>query len=931
MPSVTHDARSFLIDGRRIWLVAGRVPYARLPREVWSERIHAAKLAGFNTIETPVCWARHEPRPGRFEFQGDNDLRYFVDLVGKAGMYCILGIGPYTGNGWDLGGLPSWLPDMPSMRLRTTGGPFLEACSRYITALADQIRGWQVTAPGSGGPIVMVQCENDWTCGEETLAATYLGELTRYIRESGITVPIVNSNQLWAGAEGQIDGWTDVAGSIEQLRQLSVVRPEQPRFVVDLLGNPPDTWGRASHQAPPPWAALRRAAEVLAAGGQFTVQSLCAGVNLGFSGGRSARDNASFVTAAADPHALLSETGHPGPAFMAVRRVATFASRFGRVFANLDPYYRPVSLCPQTEESLLSPEAGKKTRGLSTRAGVSVMHCVGSQGSAVFLFGDESQASGGTPQQVMLMLSDGWTLPVTLPHEGVAWCLFDVNVSNRCKMDYCNVSPFGATGHTLVCFGPEGTRAMLSINGSPVEIDVPEGRNADKPAIVEHEGLTIVIVSQHAVDKVYFKDETVYVGIGGLTPDGVVIPVPGTKSYTMIDPDGKHKSVPFETPKGRHAPEKHTPQAPSLGAWMYAGTDEYADGSSPRYARIAGPADLTSLGSPFGYGWYRIGLKMDSTRKLRISCPFSSDRLHLFHEGKAAGVIGVGPSAEKDAGLSFRKGEHSIVILAENLGRFYEGSNLGEKKGLYGPIYETAPIKLGPPKIVACKPIEALSFRTPLWQVRPGDSTLAERLTWTVHHKRKTPLIISIPSPPPSGILFLNDIPAAYMDSSGPTRIMLPPEQIEKGVATIQIALINSADPDREMQDLADKGIDVREALASLTDDAEVSFAKWEPPTPTMFSQPPKGKLPDRPVWWRCSFAGEKVPGLYLEITGLTKGQIYLNGKHVSRYWVATADGVAVPPQNRYFIPGAWVAQGENVLTLFDEHGGSPAKCRLSL
>jgi hypothetical protein len=497
-------------------------------------------------------------------------------------------------------------------------------------------------------------------------------------------------------------------------------------------------------------------------------------------------------------------------------------------------------------------------------------------------------------------------------------------------MDYCNVSPFGAAGHTLVCFGPAGTRAMLSINGSPVEVDVPEGRGADKPAIVEHEGLTIVVVAQDAVDRVFFKEESVYVGVGGLTADGTVLPVPGSKSYILIGPDGKPRTAPFETGRQRASADRAPTHAPTLGSWSHAATGEYVDGSSARFARISGPADLTSLGCPFGYGWYRLVFKADAAKKTRLVFPFSSDRLHIYHEGKALGVVGAGPSAQADAVVPIRKGEQSVVVLAENLGRYSEGANLGEKKGLYGPVYEAAPIKIGPPKLVGGKPIEALAFRTPLWQVRPGDSTLPDRLTWVVHHKRKTPLVISIPAPPPSALLCLNDTPAAYLDPSGPTRIVVPAEQIEKGTLTVQVALVNSADPETELRELAERGIDVREGVSCLTDGAEVSFAKWETPAPATFVAGSKGKPPEGPCWWRCSFNADKVPGLYLEIGGMTKGQVYLNGRHVGRYWVATADGHAVGPQTRYFLPGAWINAGTNELTLFDETGGNPSKCRLS-
>ena len=85
MPSVTFDGRSFMLDGRRVWLVSGAIHYIRVPRDLWADRIHAAKLAGLNTIETPVFWNHHEARPGKFDFKGDHDLRHFVKLIGEAG------------------------------------------------------------------------------------------------------------------------------------------------------------------------------------------------------------------------------------------------------------------------------------------------------------------------------------------------------------------------------------------------------------------------------------------------------------------------------------------------------------------------------------------------------------------------------------------------------------------------------------------------------------------------------------------------------------------------------------------------------------------------------------------------------------------------------------------------------------------------------
>ncbi|MBZ0172037.1 MAG: beta-galactosidase, partial [Phycisphaerales bacterium] len=208
MASVTYDGRSFMLDGRRVWIVGGSIHYARLPRAEWAGRIAAARQAGLNTVETPVVWSRHEARPGQFDFGGDNDLRHFVQLVGEAGMHVILRTGPFVGSGYDAGGIPAWLLAQAGVEPRTGSGPFLEACSRYITALAGQIKDLQVTSTGKGGPILLVQSEHAWTCGHEELARAYLGELLRYLREAGISVPVINSNGLWQSVEGEIECWS---------------------------------------------------------------------------------------------------------------------------------------------------------------------------------------------------------------------------------------------------------------------------------------------------------------------------------------------------------------------------------------------------------------------------------------------------------------------------------------------------------------------------------------------------------------------------------------------------------------------------------------------------------------------------------------------------------------------------------------------------
>jgi hypothetical protein len=123
--------------------------------------------------------------------------------------------------------------------------------------------------------------------------------------------------------------------------------------------------------------------------------------------------------------------------------------------------------------------------------------------------------------------------------------------------------------------------------------------------------------------------------------------------------------------------------------------------------------------------------------------------------------------------------------------------------------------------------------------------------------------------------------------------------------------------------------------LGNLVEGAEMAFAKWEPPHATSFGA---GKAATGlPTWWRCGFECAKLDGsreqagLVLRVDGLTKGQMFVNGKHLGRYFVATKQGKSVPPQDSYFVPASYLSsEGTNELMLFDEHGGSPSKVTLA-
>lgn len=916
-----------MIEGRRVWLASGRVPYARIPRSQWASRIQAAKNAGLNTIETPVFWSRHEPRPGRFDFTGENDLRYFVDLVGKAGMYCILGLGPYVGSDWDFGGLPAYLRESPTINFRTNNHTYLEACSRFVAAVADQIRGWQVTAPGTGGPIILLQCESEWTCGHDTLSTQYLGELTRYIRESGLSVPIVNSNDLWQNVEGQIDGWSGGDNMLATMRQLASVRQGQPRMVIDFAFGHSDMWGHEPLPVLSPRTVEQRLAEILAGGGQFNITTFAGGTNFGFFGGRTDDGPATYATHAADRGCALTQTGASTELYGAIKRVATAATKFGRVFASLDPVYQPVSIKPGAGEVTKGGKAGKSKAASTASNGVSVVHTTGTQGGVAFVFAPEHAT--GEQLSTTLLLSDGNELPVPLGDQPVAWCLLGVNISPRCHMEYANVSALGVTtspgGSVAVFFGPAGQRAMFSINGSPMEASVPTEQEVE---VLQHEGLTIAIVRTEDTDLVAFADDAVLFGVNGLVGNAPVA-LQGAKTYSRITGDGKVREVAFEQTKSKPRVAKIT-----MGNWSAANQYDYVHGESPRFAAINKVQGLAALGAPYGYGWYRFSLSNKKAGSVLVDPGVAGDRMHVFSDGKPVGLMGVGPGATTQLDVSMKKGEQTLVILAENLGRFAGGMNVGEPKGLVDDLFTVSPLKLGKLLRNAGTPVPLLAFKSPIWDVADGDTSMSDRAGYTFKLAGKQQIIARINTPPTAGLLILNDKPIAYLDRSGPVCVMLPPDQLHKGNNTLEMTVVTPEQVGDELTRSAES-IELFMVDSGLSQEAEVAFAKWEAPGESAFVALSKaGIASGQPAWFRCEFTLDAATqAVFFEPKGLTKGQMLVNGKHVGRYFVATKAGKPVPPQDRYYIPEMFLrpAGEANELLIFDEHGAAPTKARLAL
>ncbi|PSL24864.1 beta-galactosidase [Chitinophaga ginsengisoli] len=188
--SFTLAKKDFLLDGKPYQIISGEMHPARIPKEYWKHRIQMAKAMGCNTIAAYVFWNYHEQEEGKFDFSSENrDIAAFVKLVQEEGMWVLLRPGPYVCAEWEFGGLPPYLLRIPDIKVRCMDPRYMAATERYVKALAEQVKGLQVT---NGGPILMVQVENEY--GSFGNDKQYLYKLKELWEQNGINVPFYTAD-----------------------------------------------------------------------------------------------------------------------------------------------------------------------------------------------------------------------------------------------------------------------------------------------------------------------------------------------------------------------------------------------------------------------------------------------------------------------------------------------------------------------------------------------------------------------------------------------------------------------------------------------------------------------------------------------------------------------------------------------------------------
>jgi len=165
--SISVNKNGYIVNGEYKLLRGGTIQWFRMPSGEWEDKIKKFKAAGFNTIDMYVAWNNHEKEDGVFTF-AEPDIRGFLDLAKKHGLFVYFRPGPYFTNEYNGGGVPSWLLDKSTKKskeldglvnMRTEDPDYLFYVERYLHELNLVIKPYLIS---NGGPIILYSVENEY-------------------------------------------------------------------------------------------------------------------------------------------------------------------------------------------------------------------------------------------------------------------------------------------------------------------------------------------------------------------------------------------------------------------------------------------------------------------------------------------------------------------------------------------------------------------------------------------------------------------------------------------------------------------------------------------------------------------------------------------------------------------------------------------------
>lgn len=315
--------KKFYMDSKPFDIYSGAMHYFRTVPEYWEDRLTKLKAAGFNTVETYVCWNLHEKKPGKFDFSGILDIEKYLEIAQKVGLYAIVRPGPYICAEWDFGGLPAWLLKDKNMQIRCMYPDYLKCVERFYKELLARL---VPHLESHGGNIIAMQVENEY--GSYGNDKDYLRYVEKLTRDCGIDCLLFtsdgNTNNMISG--GSLPDIYKVLNFGSRSRTafnvLKGFENDGPNMCGEFWCGWFDHW-RDKHHTRNSLEIVNEIKGFIDNGASFNMYMFHGGTNFGFTAGANHNQGHGYepTVTSYDYCAMLTEWGDYTPAYHAVRKL----------------------------------------------------------------------------------------------------------------------------------------------------------------------------------------------------------------------------------------------------------------------------------------------------------------------------------------------------------------------------------------------------------------------------------------------------------------------------------------------------------------------------------------------------------------------------------------------------------------------------------
>jgi hypothetical protein len=158
----------------------GEIHYSRVPADEWQRAVRKMKEGGVTMIATYVFWNHVEEQEGVFRWDGQRNLRRFIEVCKHEEMPVVLRLGPFCHGEARNGGIPDWVFSK-DCRVRDQNPVFLSFVEKLYRQIFTQVQGLQWK---DGGPVIAAQFDNEYRGKGE-----YLMALKKIALDTGFDLP----------------------------------------------------------------------------------------------------------------------------------------------------------------------------------------------------------------------------------------------------------------------------------------------------------------------------------------------------------------------------------------------------------------------------------------------------------------------------------------------------------------------------------------------------------------------------------------------------------------------------------------------------------------------------------------------------------------------------------------------------------------------